>query len=452
MEILALYQKPKSRGSTMSIKKKKGSLFRGTAIVADTNVLIHDPESIDNFRKGGNTLVIPLAVIIELDHLKEKPDIGFDAREVARRIEKIQDSGDQSLIVFRTPSFKNLGDLNRNTPDHLIIATALTLRQKSKDFAFDRVRLISRDRTVRILGKKFGLGLIEVEDYIHEQIIIPEHRLIELEIAQDDVCQHTQSFSYVEHQHLGIEENEGVLFDKEFVAIRKGDRFKILRADISAMGIRPYSLNGTENWQQHIALGQLLDPSIDLVFLQGGAGSGKTLLALAGAIEQRKIYREIIVTRPMIHLEDEDRMGFLPGDQEAKMSPWIRPISQAINVIKATDQNNTTVSGMIETKKIIFESLDYIRGMTFPKAFIIVDEAQNMTPHQMKTFLTRAGKDSKVVITGDLDQIDRQRRLDKKSSGLAYAIAQMRGHSSVSVTTFEETVRSRLASLAEERL
>ncbi len=154
----------------------------------------------------------------------------------------------------------------------------------------------------------------------------------------------------------------------------------------------------------------------------------------------------------MIHLEDEDRMGFLPGDQDSKMSPWIKPINQALNIIKAIGKNDDLITKMLETKKIIFESMDYIRGITFSKAYIIIDEAQNLTPHQMKTSLTRAGKDSKVVITGDLDQIDRQRRLDKKTSGLAYAIAKMRNHKSIAVSTFEETVRSHLASLAEEKL
>ncbi len=432
--------------------KRKYAPIKGTAIVADTNIFINNPNVVDIFRENGNTLVIPLAVIMELNRLKERADIGFDAREVAKKIEKIQDSGDPSLVIFRNPNFKNIGDLNRNTPDHQIIATALALKRKTKEFDFDRVRLVSRDRIVRILGKKFGLGLIEVEDYICEQAELSKHRLIEIPGTPENICHDSLSFPYDPYVHLNIEENEGVLFDEEFIAIRKSNRFKILPPDINATGIFPYTLNGRENWQQHIALGQLLDRSIDLVFLQGGAGSGKTLLALASAIEQRKFYREIIVIRPMIHLEDEDRMGFLPGDQDSKMSPWIKPINQALNLIRAIGKNDDLITKLLETKKIIFESMDYIRGITFSKAYIIIDEAQNLTPHQMKTSLTRAGKDSKVVITGDLDQIDRQRRLDKKTSGLAYAIAKMRNHTSIAVSTFEETVRSHLASLAEEKL
>lgn len=425
---------------------------RGTANVADTNVFIDDPDVVDTLRMNGETLIIPLAVIIELNQLKERADIGFDAHEVAKRIEKIQDSNDPSLVILRNPNFKDLGDLNRNTPDHQIIATALNLTQPNKEFAFNHVRLISRDRIVRILGKKFGLGLIDVQDHLRKQVVVPEYRMIELEGTPIDFCHNTSTFPYAPYELLNVEENECVLFDREFIAIRKGSKFKVLPADISAMGISPLTHSGNENWRQHCALGQLLDPSIELVFLQGGAGTGKTLLALASAIEQKKLYREIIITRPMIHLEDEDRMGFLPGDIDTKMSPWIKPILQALNFIKGINGNSTSLSGLFESKKIIIEPLDYIRGMTFPRAIIIVDDGQNLTPHQMKTILTRAGEGAKVIITGDLDQIDRQRRLDKKSSGLAYAIDRLKGHASVGVTLFEETVRSNLASLAEERL
>ena len=242
--------------------KRKCTPIKGTAIVADTNIFINNPNVVDSFRENGNTLVIPLTVIMELNRLKERADIGFDAREVAKKIEKIQDNGDSSLIIFRNPNFKNIGDLNKNTPDHQIIATALALRQKTKEFAFDRVRLISRDRIVRILGKKFGLGLIEVEDYTCEQAELSKHRLIEIPGTPENICHNSLSFPYDPYVRLNIEENEGVLFDEEFIAIRKGNQFNILPPDINAAGIFPYTLNGKENWQQHIALGQLLDRNI----------------------------------------------------------------------------------------------------------------------------------------------------------------------------------------------
>lgn len=435
----------------------------GTAIVVDTNVLVHDPSCIEALRENGNILVIPWVVTLELDRLKEKPDIGLDAREATVKIEEIRKHGDDSLIILRNPSFKNLGDLDKKVPDHQIIATAKTLMQKG---IFENVRLISRDRTVRILARELGL---QAEDYSRDQVAMPQYCLKELNVPANRISLTLSTFQCKLKEEEKIGENEGVVcfsdFDpnstikrewgKSFAAVRKGERFQIVSPDINALGLKPFSLNGNgENWYQHIALFQLLDQATELVFLQGGAGSGKTLLALASAIEQRKLYRQIIVTRPMIHLEDEDRMGFLPGDEHQKMSPWLRPIMQALNFLKNLEgrNNKDLIAKLLEEKKIDFESLDYVRGMTYYKTFMIVDEAQNLTPHQVKTIITRAGLNTKLVFTGDLGQIDRRRRLDVKSSGLAHAIARLGNHPRVGVTTFKETVRSPLASLAEERM
>lgn len=230
---------------------------------------------------------------------------------------------------------------------------------------------------------------------------------------------------------------------------------KVIDPEINALGVKPFSLNGDFNWAQMIALYQLLDPSIQLVFLQGGAGTGKTLLALASAIGQRSMCNQIIITRPMIHLEDEDRMGFLPGDYLDKLSPWVIPIRQALHFLKddsVSNSHKSVIQNMEETKKLDFLSLDYIRGMSFNRYRLIVDDAQNLTPHQVKTIITRAGMNTKVIFTGDIGQIDRRRRLDEKSSGLTYAMNRMSNHPLVGITTFKETVRSPLAKLAEEVL
>lgn len=157
----------------------------------------------------------------------------------------------------------------------------------------------------------------------------------------------------------------------------------------------------------------------------------------------------------MVHLEDEDRMGFLPGGTMEKMSPWLTPIHQALNFLKEnpeTRDHKSVIENVEGTHKIDFLPLDYIRGMTFSRCRLIIDDAQNLTPHQIKTIITRAGMGTKVVFTGDVGQIDRRRRLDERSSGLAYAMNRMRNRSLVGVTTFKETVRSPLAKLAEEEL
>lgn len=429
----------------------------GKAFVVDTNVLVHDPNSIDKLREGGNTLFIPWVVTLELDRLKEKPDIGWDAREAIKRIEQIRKSKDDSLQVFQHPSFKDLRNLDKKVADHQIIATAKTLQRENR---FGRVEIVSRDHTVRILSRELGL---EAEDYLTNQVTVQKRCMQELNVPARQIDHDRFSYQPYQEKFPDIEENEGAVcfsddtgeWRKSIVAIRKGDNFRIIRRDITAAGVVPYSLNDSgPNWDQYLALEQLLDPEINLVFLKGGSGSGKTLLALASAIEQRSRYRQIIVTRPMIPLEDENRMGFLPGDEKDKMSPWLRPVIQAFDFLKNINggDNKSIIADLIEKKKIDFESLDYIRGMTYYKNLLIVDEAQNLTPHQVKTIITRAGMHTKLIFTGDLGQIDRRKMLDERSNGLAYAIAKMSNHPYVGVTTFKDTVRSPLACLAEERM
>jgi PhoH-like ATPase len=437
------------------------------AIIADTNVFIHDPSAIDVLREGGNTLYIPMTVILELDKLKDKPDIGIDARDALRRIEHLNLEGDPSLKIYsKRPNLKTLKEwLDPNSPDHQIIAVAHTIvEENQKDKVFAKVKLVSRDRPVRLLAYELISDGVVVEDYYRDETEELKHQSPkEINVCPDEISDNF-TFKYDPKTHNHIEENEGVIcfsnaFGKEwkdsFVAIKKGDVFRIVNRDVHALGLKPYSLNGNgPNWQQYIALGQLLDPGVELVFLQGGAGTGKTLLALATAIEQRKMYQQIIITRPMIHLEDEDRMGFLPGDEIEKMTPWLRPILRAFSFLSNLDgfENKKLIDRLKDEGKIVFEPLDYIRGMTYHKDILIVDEAQNLTPHQVKTIITRAGEKAKIIFTGDLGQIDRRRRLDRKSSGLTYAIKRMMGHSLVGVTTFRDSVRSRLAGLAEERL
>lgn len=440
---------------------KSGEDTGKRVIVADTNIFIHDPKAVDTLREGGNTLCLHWAVILELDNLKNRPDIGIDAREALRRIEEVRLSGDKSLILQRSASFRSLGNLDKRNPDHQIIATAVALKRDRK---YPAVVLVSRDGPVRLLARELGL---QVEDYSRGTVETPKFHLQKTNVAAEEIQTSDLTFPFDPEKHAGITENEGVVchsdwgfesvkcgWKESFAAIRKGNRFKIISPDINALGVYPFSINGNgPNWSQHIALFQLLDSSIELVFLQGGAGSGKTLLALATAIEQKRQYTQIVVTRPMIHLEDEDRMGFLPGNEYEKMSPWLRPIQQALSFLKrVNDRHKDTIEKMEKEEKIDFVSLDFIRGMTFCKNFLIVDEAQNLTPHQVKTIVTRAGMDAKIIFTGDLGQIDRRRRLDEKSSGLAFAISRMEGQPRVGITTFKETVRSPLASLAEELL
>jgi PhoH-like ATPase len=448
----------------------------GNAIFATTDVFVHDPEAVDHLREDGkNTLFITHPLIQDFDRIQNKPDIGLDAQDAALRIESLLNSGEKSVRFFRNPNFSKLKDiLDKKNPKHQILASAWTIKNKPGS-KFKEVKLISREPSVRILGSEIGL---RTENYYRNDtdlVINPSIKEININSGLIKKTGDVFFFDFdpdKHERHSEIIENEGVVcysdwngdmscpvsantnWGPNFAAIRKNDIFKVIPKDIGAFGIKQYSINGNGvNWAHQIAFAQLLDPDIDLIFLQGGAGTGKTLLTLAAALEMRRKYHNIVITRPMIHLEDEDKMGFLPGNEVEKMNPWIRPIKRALLYLKNISEDRKKIIEDAENfQKICIESLDYFRGNTYHKDFLFIDDGQNLTPHQFKTIITRAGTGSKVIFTGDLGQIDRKKMLDKKSSGLAYAIGRMSNNPIVGITNFNETVRSRLASLAEKNL
>jgi len=440
------------------------------AKVVDTSALVHDPDCITYLMDKGNMACIPWTVLEELDGLKGRPDIGLDAREAIRNIEKLrQDKTCKQLDIIREHSWKGIEFLDHANNDHKIIATANELKSK-----YYRVELVSKDSMMRIKARELQFV---AEDYYRDQT--KNHidtRMPRIDVQSNDIDMDTFTFPYDPEKHGEILENGGVVCisdwtgdfkhpkdrDKpgeKFTAVRKNEKFHIIKNTISAFGIKPYTGSDTGysnlafNWPQTVALHHLNSPDVSLVFLEGGAGTGKTLLALASALEKRTDFRQILVSRPLVHLEDKDNMGFLPGDIRDKMEPWLRPIWQNLSILKEiSPENKQMIEKFIECKKIDIEPLDYIRGTTFWKCLIIIDEAQNLTPHQVKTIITRAGEGSKVVFTGDLDQIDRKRRLDKSSSGLAYAYSRLMGQKIVANIKFQESVRSELAKLGVDML
>ena len=442
-------------------------------IVLDTSVLVHDPESLELLRSDDTILAIPWIVLEELDQLKNKPNIGWDAREVIKRIEELARNETDWFKIEPKPSgkyFKN--DLQKEKADHQIIATARALQARPNSNT--EILLMSRDTIVRVLARELG---IRAEDYPYNQVNAVFHSCLKrINVPERIFSQTGDTFEHDCKNLEPMQHNEGVVcwskrggdWEESFAALFKGDHFKIVASEIEALGLRPFTLdsngNGADkershsrenrkNWSQYIALAQVLDPEISLVFLQGGAGTGKTLIALAGALEQRKKYTNLVIARPMVHLEDRDEIGFLPGDLEQKMAPWIEPILQAFSFLGGIKpENRDLIARLQENKKIIIKPLDYIRGETYHKSFMVIDEAQNLTPHQVKTIITRAGSNTKMVFTGDLGQIDRNRRLDRKTSGLAYAMNKMANQSVVGIVNFKDTVRSPLAGLAEELL
>lgn len=435
--------------------------------VVDTSTLVHDPSCLTYLMQKGVAACIPWKVLEELDGLKGRPDIGFDAREAIRNIEELRQGNHPSLIIAQHKNWKDISFLDPNVSDHHILSTANNLREE-----YEEIDIVSKDSMMRIKARELGF---EAEDYYRNQaekntdVILPR-----VTVPVESINTRNFTFAYDEKIHGDIPLNSGVVCISEwtgdmkrpeerdhegehFVAVRHNGYFQIINKNIQAFGIRPYSgpeVNGdTINWPQYIALYFLTNPATSLIFLEGGAGTGKTLLALAAALSVKSQYRQILVSRPMVHLEDRDNMGYLPGDIREKMGPWLRPIWQNLSVLKEIDpKNKELIEKMILDKKIEIEPLDYIRGTTFWKCLLIIDEAQNLTPHQIKTIITRAGEGSKIVFTGDLDQIDRRRRLDKISSGLAYAASRLQGQNIVASIKFKTSVRSELAKIGVELL
>ena len=439
------------------------------AIIVDSSVLIHDPDAVDVLRAGGNALIVPWSVIFELENFRHKPDIGLDAAMAIDKLDALRAQNRGDLQLVKNPDFSGLDYLNKNNPMHQVIAVARGIANDGAKHLYDKVKLVSCNPTLRLLAKDMSLRL-EVEDYHHNQVgPLSPSALKEIRVATEEITNHNH-FAYFPEKHGDVFFNFGVIchsdydphsgqqieeWQNRFVALRKGKNFRIVPPSINLLGLRPISINGQgPNWLQYVAMGQLMDTDIQMVFLEGVAGTGKTLLALAAAIAQRNHYKSIVVTRPMIPLEDVDRMGYLPGDQKEKMSPWVRPIEQALDfLVENGDKNNELIISNLRTKsRLVMDPLDYIRGVTYHDAFVIVDEAQNLTPHMIKTIITRAGLRTKLVFTGDLDQIDRSRVIGRRSSGLAYGIKKTMGHRIVGITHFHETVRSSLASLGQEVL
>jgi PhoH-like ATPase len=442
---------------------------KGRAKVVDTSAMVHDPFCLKYLAKKEVTVCVPWTVLEELDGLKGRPDIGYDARQAVRIIEEMRSSNHPFLKIVKEIDWNGIDFLESGNNDHRIIATANALKKKH-----ERVEIVTKDAMMRIKAREIGLV---AEDYYRDQVKADESPLMpRIKVAADDIDKKNLNFKYDPERHGEVQINGGVVcisdwagdakrpdemakWDEQFAAIRKNDHFRIVPKNIQTAGIRPYSggdqmgNDAPPNWPQNVALYVLSQTDISLVFLEGGAGTGKTLLALAAAVEKRRDYRQILVTRPMVHLEDMDNMGFLPGDIKEKMDPWLRPIWQNLSVLKEVNpENRELIDKLTADKKIDIEPLDYIRGTTFIKSILIVDEAQNLTPHQVKTIITRAGMGTKLIFTGDLDQIDRKRRLDKASNGLAYAAGRLANQEIVACVKFHTSVRSELAKIGVELL
>lgn len=442
----------------MATKKKK-------IFVLDTNVVLHDSSCIYQFKE--HDVVIPVTVLEELDAFKKgNESINFHAREFARNVDAM--SGDHifngginigkglgKITVRLEQNFhKDLqSSFSQSKPDHQILNTAYCL---SKEQSSREVILVSKDVNLRMKAKAVGLP---AQDYKNDQVknltdLYTGHRTVEN--VDERVIARLHANPYEVHPE-DLPENH--FRPNEFIILRNGKQSALATYDAEqqsiakveksvAYGISPH------NAEQIFALNALMNPDIQLVTISGKAGTGKTLLALAAALERRKLYRQIFMARPIVPLSNKD-IGYLPGDIESKLDPYMQPLFDNLNVIKnqyqESDQQYQRITQLLEEEKLVIEALSYIRGRSLVKIFFIVDEAQNLTPHEVKTIITRAGEGTKIVLTGDIYQIDHP-YLDSMSNGLSYLIEKMQGQKIYAHINLEKGERSKLAELASNLL
>jgi PhoH-like ATPase len=428
--------------------------------ILDTNVILHDSSCIHQFNE--HDIVIPITVLEELDNFKKGNDsLNFHAREFARTLDSL--SGDK-LFNGGVPIGHGLGKISikldrqfdeniaanfsAQKADHHILNIAYEVAQSATDCD---VSLVTKDVNLRMKAKAVGLMAMDYKnDHVADiQQLYTGARVTEdvdpeligkmytppYEFASSDLPLETE---LLPNEYLilrGDKKSALAVYDDELNLIKHVDK-------VPAMGIVP------RNAEQTYALDAILNDKVRLVSLTGKAGTGKTLLALAGALKRKKSYRQILMARPIVALSNKD-IGFLPGDIQSKLDPYMKPLYDNLGVIEHAegDTKRTQVSKLLEERKLVIEPLSYIRGRSLVNTFFIIDEAQNLTPHEIKTIITRAGEGTKIVFTGDIFQIDHP-YLDSHSNGLSYLIEKMKGQRLYAHINLTKGERSELADLA----
>ena len=444
----------------MPTKKKTRKIF-----VLDTSVILHDHQSINNFDE--HDLCLPITVLEELDNFKRGKDTkNYEAREFIRLIDKL--SADYTLQEWiplegvKKGKFKIILNndklsvdaekiFNDNKADHRILNTVLHLQNAEKGA---KVTLITKDINLRLKAK--GLN-IPAEDYETGKISSVEALYNGSEVIEDIESEFIRKL-----YTSGSSEDTSVLkkvIDNHYYILKNGKSSSLayynpMSASLERVeklytyGIKP------KNAEQTFALHALMNHNIKLVTIQGVAGTGKTLLALAAALEQKKEYLQIILARPLVPLSNKD-IGYLPGTAERKIDPYMMPLWDNLEFIKSQFSENEKrykqIMIMLKEKKIEITPLAFIRGRSLSNVYFIIDEAQNLTPHEVKTIITRAGENTKIIFTGDIHQIDTP-YLDEQSNGLSYIIDRLRGNHLYAHVTLTKGERSELANLANDLL
>ncbi|MBX2896562.1 MAG: PhoH family protein [Cyclobacteriaceae bacterium] len=447
----------------MSKKDKEKKIF-----VLDTSVIIYEHNSILNFDE--HDIGIPITVLEELDNFKKGNDTkNFEAREFIRLIDKL--AKDQMLHRWNPINGKGKGNFkvvmdtggtalmdankifNEDKADHRILNSALLLQKEEKG---RKVILVSKDINLRLKAKALGL---QAEDYTTGKI----QNISSLHTGRTVVEEVDPAIINLMYEK-GYCPPEDVLGKdkpmKNHYYILKSGKKSVLAFFNSANGMveqvekrNAYGIK-PRNAEQAFAIHAVLKPEIKLVSMQGVAGTGKTLIALAAALEQKREFKQIYLARPIVPLSNKD-IGYLPGDIKSKLNPYMEPLWDNLKFIQnqysESDKEYSKITEMVQNEKLVITPLAYIRGRSLSNICFIVDEAQNLTPHEVKTIITRAGENTKIIFTGDIHQIDTP-YLDAQSNGLSYLIDRLKDHELYAHITLEKGERSELANLANELL
>ena len=431
--------------------------------VLDTNVLIHDPKCIYNFED--NEVVVPIYVIEEIDKLKSKNNTSHSARMVSRQLEKIRKKGSLSKgvelkndILFRVELENNIdllpNGLKRDVIDNYIISSTLTIKKKNPD---KKVIIVSKDINMRIKASILGL---EVQDYKTDRVEddVRYDGIIDIEV-NDAEMKNLEKSGKIDISSLNLPK-EVKITPNIFARLKNNNKSvvtknndgklkKLVLGDTTMWGLK------ARNEEQRCAVELLMDDNIKVVSMIGTAGTGKTLLAIASALEQvveRKKYNKILIARPVIPMGKD--LGYLPGSEKDKMQPWLQPIYDNIDFLSNINDRKSgenVVKGLESMGLLKVEPITYIRGRSIPNGYIIIDEAQNLTPLEIKTIVTRVSVNTKIIFTGDPTQIDNT-YLDKNSNGLTYLADRLKNEKIAGHITLVKGERSEVSKIASELL
>ena len=436
--------------------------------VLDTNVILHDYKCIENFQE--NDIYLPIVVLEELDKFKKGSDqINYNAREFVRELDTLTSNdlflkgaslgpGKGTLHVVTGDKYqeKIYQSFPEKTADHRILSCTLSVAESEKDRKVKTI-LVTKDVNLRMKARSLG---IEVEDYITDKVIN-----VDIFKRAQDIYENIDP-DLIDKMYASPDGIDADLFDTKsklepnecFIlkSVRNSvlarynpftNKFKKVEK-ASNYGIQP------RNAEQSFAFEVLNDPDVKLIGLTGKAGTGKTLLALASALKQANVYKQILLARPIVALANKD-LGFLPGDEKQKVAPYMQPLFDNLNVIKGQfapgGSDARKIDDLQKNGQLVIEALAFIRGRSLSETFCIIDEAQNLTPHEIKTIITRAGEGTKMVFTGDIQQIDSP-YLDAQSNGLAYMVDKMKGQELFAHINLIKGERSQLSELASDLL